>query len=165
MAGAPQDIIPPPVERGAGREQTPREPPKVRDVMTPDVHALRAEDPVVEAARRMAEHDVGALPVCDGDGKLAGVVTDRDIVVRVIAAGLDPTSTPINAAMSGDEVVTADPDETVDHAVTKMKRAKVRRLPVVEGGRLVGMLSQGDIATNAPDWMTGDLVEDISGAP
>jgi CBS domain-containing protein len=133
--------------------------------MTPDVEVLRVDDTVVDAARRMAEQDVGALPVCDGDGNLVGIVTDRDIVVRVVAAGLDPTTTPISAAMSGDDVVTADPAETVDHAVATMKRAKVRRLPVVDSDRLVGMLSLGDIATNAPDWITGDLVEDIAAAP
>src|SRR3981081_2735842 len=99
----------------------------------------------------MASQVVCSLPGGDGDGKLVGIVTDRDIVVRVVAAGLDPTTTPISAAMSGNEVVTVDPAETVDHAVATMKQAKVRRLPVVDGDRLVGMLSLGDIATNAPD--------------
>jgi CBS domain-containing protein len=164
MGGAPQDIIPP-VQPEAGRGQTRSEPPRVRDVMTPDVQVLHVDATVVEAARRMAEHDLGALPVSDGDGKLVGIVTDRDIVVRVVAAGLDPTTTPISAAVSGDDIVTADPGESVDHAVAKMKRAKVRRLPVVDGDRIVGMLSLGDVATSTPDWMTGDLVEDISAAP
>lgn len=116
----------------------------VREVMNGDVVALPPSVPLVDAARRMRDADIGDVLVVDA-GTLAGVVTDRDIVVRAIADGKDPASTTLADVCSGD-VVTVAPDDSVDHAAHVMRERAVRRLPVVEGGNPVGILSLGDVA-------------------
>jgi len=138
---------------------------KARDIMTPGADSLRADVTVAEAAELLARTDVGAMPVCNIYGHLEGMVTDRDIVVKVIAAGLDPASTKVSDIADQGEVVTIGADDSVDEAIETMKRHKVRRLPVIDGKELVGMVSQADLATNLPSDKVGKLIEVISAAP
>jgi CBS domain-containing protein len=120
-----------------------------------------ADNPVVEAARIMKEKDVGIVPVVEG-GRLVGTVTDRDIAVRVVAEGKDPQSVRVREIAST-EVVTVDPQQDLDEALRLMASHQVRRLPVVEeDGKLVGIVAQADVAREANDKQTGELVEEIS---
>lgn len=132
----------------------------VRDVMTPEPTAIASDEMVVEAARRMVSENVGSLPVVS-EGKLVGMVTDRDLVLNVLAKDLDPHKVPVADVCSGDPV-TVEPDEPLDEALRRMAKDQVRRLPVVTGGRLVGILAQADIALSARAESTGRLVEEIS---
>jgi CBS domain-containing protein len=132
----------------------------VRVVMTPNPRTVSPEQSVVEAARIMRDEDVGSLPVVEDD-RLVGVVTDRDIVVRVIAEGRDPSSTSVGQIESRD-VVAVTPDQDLDQALAEMARHQVRRLPVVEGDRLVGGVAQADVARKADEEKTGEVVEQIS---
>jgi CBS domain-containing protein len=133
----------------------------VRDTMSANPQAVSPDQPVSEAARLMRSEDVGSLPVVEGE-RLAGVLTDRDIALRVVAEGKDPNATSVGEVLSGDPV-TVTPDESLDEALAKMARHQVRRLPVVESeGRLVGVLAQADVAREGRDTETGKLVEDIS---
>ena len=132
----------------------------VRDVMTPGPTAIASDAMVVEAARRMLSEDVGSLPVVDGE-TLVGMVTDRDLVLHVIAKDLDPHKVPVADVCSEDPVV-AEPEDSLDDALQRMASEQVRRLPVVTGGKLVGILAQADIARTARPESTGRLVEEIS---
>lgn len=116
----------------------------VNEVMTHDPRTVDGGDTLVEAARVMREADVGPVLVLD-EGRVAGILTDRDIVVRAIADGRDPQSTPVREACSADPV-TLNPDQDVDGAVRLMREHDVRRVPVVQDGRPVGILSLGDLA-------------------
>jgi len=136
-----------------------------REIMTPEADWIDLSASVAEAARRMGNSDYGALPVCDGEGHLQGVVTDRDIVVRVVATGDDPDSVQISDLLEGGEVITIGADDDVEEAIRTMKDHGVRRLPVIDGAELVGMVSQADIARALPDARVGDLVGSISDAP
>jgi CBS domain-containing protein len=129
--------------------------------MTTNPTSVVADNPVVEAARIMKEKDVGIVPVVEG-GRLVGTVTDRDIAVRVVAEGKDPQSVRVREIASTD-VVTVDPQQDLDEALRLMASHQVRRLPVVEeGGKLVGIVAQADVAREANDKQTGELVEEIS---
>jgi CBS domain-containing protein len=133
----------------------------VQDVMTNNPTSVVADNPVVEAARIMKEKDVGIVPVVEG-GRLVGTVTDRDIAVRVVAEGKDPQSVRVREIASTD-VITVDPQQNLDEALRLMASHQVRRLPVVEeGGKLVGIVAQADVAREANDKQTGELVEEIS---
>jgi CBS domain-containing protein len=132
----------------------------VKDVMTPGPTAIASDAMVVEAARRMLSEDVGSLPVVDGD-KLVGMVTDRDLVLHVLAKDLDPHKVAVADVCSENPVV-AEPDDALDDALQRMAAEQVRRLPVVTDGRLVGILAQADIARTARPESTGRLVEEIS---
>jgi len=133
-----------------------------RDVMTEGAECVSENDTVATAAERMASLDVGALPICGEDDRLTGMVTDRDIVVKVVAAGQDPQQMTVAALAEGDELVTIGADDPLEEARRTMEEHQVRRLPVIDGHRLVGMLSQGDLAKALPDEETGRLVESIS---
>src|SRR5688572_21463598 len=113
----------------------------VRDAMTEDVKTATPAQSVTEAASAMKQEDVGALPVVDDGGRLVGMVTDRDIVVRAIADGRNPDSVSVDEVASRD-VVTVEPDQDLDEALRLMAQHQVRRLPVVEDGRLVGVVAQ-----------------------
>ena len=133
----------------------------IRDVMTPNPRTISADQPVAEAARIMKDEDVGLTPVVEGD-RLIGTLTDRDIVVRVVAEGRDP-QTVRASEIASDELVTVDPQQQLDEALRLMAQHQVRRLPVVEeDGRLVGVVAQADVAEHADDEQTGRLVEQIS---
>ena len=135
-----------------------------RDIMSPDCTCIGENDTVLEAAERLAELDVGSMPICGQDDRLKGMVTDRDIVVKVLAKGKDPSSTPVSELATQDEVVTIGADDSIDEALRTMAAHKVRRLPVIDGHELVGIVSQADIATNLDEEKVGDLVEAISAA-
>jgi CBS domain-containing protein len=132
----------------------------VKDVMTSRPTSITSDAMVVEAARRMLSEDVGSLPVVDGDD-LVGMITDRDVVLKVVAKDLDPSKVPVSDACS-ESPVTAQADESLDDALAKMAKEQVRRLPVVTDGRLVGILAQADVARAANPESTGRLVEEIS---
>jgi CBS domain-containing protein len=138
---------------------------KARDIMTPTAEWIDVDETVLDAARRMAQDDFGALPVCNSKGRLQGMVTDRDIVVKVLAAGKDPSATKVSEIADQPEVVTIGADDSVTEALETMKRYAVRRLPVIDGTQLVGMVSQADIAQAVSDKKAGDLVGAISSAP
>lgn len=136
-----------------------------REIMTPETIWLEEELSVAEAARRMADDDLGSLPVCDGEGHLTGMVTDRDIVVKVVAQGRDPEAMQLSELADQPEVVTIGADDPVEEAIRTMKDHGVRRLPVIDGTDMVGTLSQADIARAFPDGRLGDLVSTISERP
>jgi CBS domain-containing protein len=135
-----------------------------REIMTAGVECARTTDTVTDAARKMRDLGVGALPICGEDDRLAGMITDRDIVLKCVAEGHDTTSMTVEE-YAGDEVVTIGADDSLDEALATMTKAGVRRLPVIDGHDLVGMISQADIARNLPEEKVGDLVEAISSAP
>ena len=133
----------------------------VHEVMTDRPRAVTPDTPVSEAAQLMKSEDVGALPILDGD-QLAGIVTDRDIVIRAVASAKDPRGMPVREVASR-EVTTIGPDDSLSDALELMARAQVRRMPVVDkDNRLVGMLAQADVALQAKEKDVGALVEEIS---
>jgi CBS domain-containing protein len=134
-----------------------------RDIMSPDCECVRENDSVLDAAKRLAELNVGSMPICGEDDRLKGMITDRDIVVKVLAQGKDPSSTKAGELGDG-KPVTIGADDPIEEALRTMSDKQVRRLPVIDGHELVGIVSQADIARNLPDEKTGDLVEAISAA-
>ena len=132
----------------------------VREIMTSGPTSIASDAMVVEAARRMLSEDVGSLPVVEGE-KLVGMVTDRDLVLQVVAKDLDPHNVAV-ADVCTQDPVTAGADESLDDALQRMAKEQVRRLPVVSDGRLVGILAQADVARKASAESTGRLVEEIS---
>lgn len=139
---------------------------KARDVMSPDVTCVGENETLLDASRRLAELDVGALPICGEDDRLKGMLTDRDIVVKALAQGKDPGSTRAGELGAGDgKTVTIGADDSIDEALRTMIDHKVRRLPVIDSGRLVGIISQADVATNVDEERVGNLVVAISAAP
>jgi CBS domain-containing protein len=137
-----------------------------RDIMTPDCRCVGENESVLDAARQLAELGVGAMPICGEDNRLKGMLSDRDIVVRVLAEGKDPASTKAGELGQGDgRTVTIGADDSIDEALRTMTEHKVRRLPVVDGHDCVGIISQADIATHIDEEKVGDLVEAISAAP
>ena len=134
---------------------------KARDIMTPDTECIGENDTLLDAARRLAELDVGAMPICGEDERLKGMLTDRDIVVKALAQGKDPGSTRAGDLGQG-KPVTIGADDSVDEALQTMKDHGVRRLPVIDGHDLIGIVSQADVARNLDEEKVGDLVEAIS---
>jgi CBS domain-containing protein len=132
----------------------------VRDTMTGNPHSIGASASVVDAARLMREKHIGSLPITD-DEQLVGMITDRDITTRVVAEAADPTMMSVGDVLSGD-VISVEPDQDLDEALRLMARHQVRRLPVVEDGRLVGIVAQADIALREDEKKIGVLVEAIS---
>lgn len=135
---------------------------KLREIMTAQVVRIGVEEPVSVAARTLTHYNIGALPVCDGRGLVCGLVTDRDLVTRCIAAGKNPAVTPVRDVMTKN-VVSVREDMDAETAALLMGREKIRRLPVIENGRLRGMVSLGDLANHAgQDVKTGDILAEIS---
>lgn len=135
---------------------------KIREIMTDSVVRIHPEESVAVAARTLARYNIGALPVCGGDGRLCGVVTDRDLVTRCIAAGRLPASTPVRDVMTT-QVISARPDMEAGAAAHLMGRQQIRRLPVVENGRLCGMVSLGDLVSREEiAYDATDALADIS---
>jgi CBS domain-containing protein len=137
---------------------------KVHEVMTERPRAVTPETPLSEVAQVMETEDVGSVPVVEGD-RLVGIITDRDIVVRAIAKGKDPRGIPA-ADISSRELVTVNPDDDLSDALELMARYQVRRLAVTaEDERLVGVVSQADVALQGKDKDTGEVVQSISQQP
>jgi len=133
---------------------------KIRDVMTSNPRSIEPSATVQEAAKLMRDQDVGPIPIVE-NGSVTGILTDRDIVVNVVAEGKD-FSSPVSEIASRD-LITVDPEQTLDEALRLMAQHQVRRLPVCEeDGRLVGIVAQADIALQSDDARTGEVVEQIS---
>jgi CBS domain-containing protein len=136
-----------------------------RDIMTKDPLIVGTDASVQEIARQLADEDIGAVMVCNAEKRLEGVVTDRDLAVEVVARGQDPSSTTAGDLVSGREVVTIGADDDIDQAIDTMRDHAVRRLPVIDGQQVVGVVSQADIARSADEKQVGRLIEAISQAP
>ncbi|MBL1089897.1 MULTISPECIES: CBS domain-containing protein [Streptomyces] len=135
--------------------------PVARDIMSPGAECIGANDNILEAARKLTSLGVGALPICGTDDRLKGVLTDRDVVVKVLGKNLDPQQTKAGELAQG-EAVTIGADDGADEIFATMARHKVRRLPVIDGHRLVGMVALADVARALPDPQVGDLLEALS---
>jgi CBS domain-containing protein len=132
-----------------------------RDVMTVGAECVNEDETLAAAAQKMAELGVGAVPICGSDDKLKGIVTDRDIVVECVARGGDPASTKAGSLADG-KPVTIGADDSLEEALRTMAEHQVRRLPVIDGQDLVGMVSLADLARALPEDASGDLIEAIS---
>ena len=135
---------------------------KARDIMTANPRTVTPDDTVTRAAEIMREADVGVVPVVEDTGsmRLAGLVTDRDIAVRIVAEGRDNKATVREIMSSG--LATVRPDDDLNRVTELMKTEQVRRIPVCDGDRLVGIIAQADVAREGRDRKTGDVVEEIS---
>jgi CBS domain-containing protein len=140
--------------------------PKVaRDVMTPDADCIGENQTLLDAARMMADRGYGAMPICGEDQRLKGMLTDRDIVVKALAQGKDPASCRAGELGEG-KPITVGADDALDETLKTMARYKVRRLPVIDGHRLVGIVAVADVARElSDDRAKGDLIETISEGP
>ena len=135
---------------------------KVRELMSNPVIRIHPEESVAVAARALAHYNIGILPVCGNDGRLCGLVTDRDIVTRCLASGRSPAVTPVREVMTT-QILSARPDMDAAAAAGLMGRAQIRRLPVLENGRLCGMVSLGDLARREETGMdAADALGEIS---
>lgn len=135
---------------------------QVKDLMSSGVISITPDENAALAARLLSRHNVGALPVCSSDGKLRGIVTDRDIVLRCVAAESPPEQTRVREIMSRN-VVTVSPEDDLREASKRMAADQIRRLPVVEEGRVIGMLSLGDLAkTQQFDMEASKALSEIS---
>jgi CBS domain-containing protein len=132
-----------------------------RDVMTAGADCVAEDETLVDAARKMAELGVGALPICGSDNRLKGMVTDRDIVVECLARDGDPRTTKAGD-LAGGKPVTIGADDSLEEALRTMSEHRVRRLPVIDGHDLVGMVSLADLARALPEEAAGSLIEAIS---
>jgi CBS domain-containing protein len=134
---------------------------KARDIMTGGAECIGENETLVDAARKMRELDVGSLPICGEDNRLKGMLTDRDIVLKCVAEGGNPQATKAGQLATG-KPVTIGADDSVEETLSTMKQHQVRRLPVIDGHDLVGVVSQADVARNIDEAKVGDLVEAIS---
>jgi CBS domain-containing protein len=132
-----------------------------KEIMTPNPKCVGENETLVDAARLMASMDVGALPICGEDKRLKGMLTDRDIVVKCLAQGGDPTTMRAGELGEG-KPVTIGADDDIREALDTMKRYQVRRLPVIDGHDLVGIISQADVALSLSATETGETVAEIS---
>ncbi|GAB4586666.1 CBS domain-containing protein [Nocardia sp. IFM 10818] len=132
-----------------------------REIMTPGVECVRSSDTALDAARKMVDIDVGALPICGEDGKLKGILTDRDIVVKVVAQRKDPIGIHVGDLAQGVPVLVRA-DDDVQKVLTTMAQHRIRRVPVMDGDELVGIISQADVARAASAEQTGRVVGEIS---
>lgn len=135
---------------------------KIKEIMTPDVEVVHPDETLQAAAQKMRKRDIGFLPVCDGD-RLVGALTDRDISVRATAEGLDPKATPVKDLATSDVIWCYD-DQDLSEGAKLMKDKQVRRLMVIhrDDKKLVGVVSLGDIANNAAEKMSGDVLQKVS---
>jgi CBS domain-containing protein len=135
-----------------------------RDIMSGNAECASTRDTLADAAKKLKEFNVGALPICGDDNRLHGMITDRDIVVDCVASDGDPHTATVQAYCSG-ETVTIGADDSIGETLQTMIDHGVRRLPVIDGHQLVGIVTQADVAKNLPDNETAKLVEAISTAP
>jgi len=132
-----------------------------REIMSSDCTCIGAQDSVLEAARMMADLGVGSLPICGEDNRLKGMLTDRDIVVKVLAQGKNPADVKAGGLAQG-EAVTIGADDDIREILRTMGSHQVRRLPVIDGHQLVGIVAVADVARALPDQPVGGLIEAIS---
>ncbi len=130
--------------------------------MTSPAECLSETNTLVEAAGALARGDIGSMPVVGDGGELIGIVTDRDIVVRAVAEGRSPNDTTVGEIMSADRLTTVSPNASAEEVMDCLSTSQVRRVPVVEDGRVVGIISQADVARELSSKQTGDVVEAIS---
>jgi CBS domain-containing protein len=135
--------------------------PTARDIMTVGAECIGESETVLDAARKMADLDVGSLPICGADQRLIGMLTDRDIVLKVLAAGKNAGSTTTGSLAQG-EAITIGADDDVEEILRTMSTHRVRRLPVLDGRRLVGIVAQADVARALPDKPVGQLLDALS---
>ena len=131
-----------------------------REIMTGGTECIGENDSIAQAAQKMQKLSVGALPVCGENHRLKGMITDRDIVIKVVAQGKDPASTTAGELAQG-KPVTIGADDSIDELVATMSREKVKRLPVIDGQDLVGIVTESDVAANAPQERVIDLVKSV----
>jgi len=135
---------------------------QVKEIMTTNIAALAPDNTVIDAAKAMKEHNIGCMPVCEPDGKVMGIVTDRDIVTRTVAETGDAKTTLVKDIVTKN-VVTAEADMDVNTAADLMAKHKIRRLPVLQNDSIVGMIAIGDLATrNIYHIEAGELLSQIS---
>jgi CBS domain-containing protein len=139
--------------------------PTARELMTERPTIVSGDTSVADIAKRLREDRIGAVIVCGTGERLAGLVTDRDIAVEVVAAGKDAASTTASDILAGRETVTIGADDDLDATVRTMTDHAVRRLPVIDGDRVVGLVSQADVARHADDAKIAELVRAVSDAP
>jgi CBS domain-containing protein len=140
-------------------------PKAARDVMTPDAECIGERETLLDAAKKMADRGFGALPICGEDNRLKGILTDRDIVVKALAKGKDPAATRAGELGEG-KPVTIGADDSLEETLRTMAQYKVRRLPVIDGHDLVGIVALADVARELnDDRAKGDLIETISEGP
>ena len=132
-----------------------------REIMTPDVTCIGEKENLAEAARKMADLDVGSLPICGDDNRLKGMITDRDIVVKVLAKDRNPAEVSAGELAQG-KPVTVGADDDAAEILRTMSEHKVRRLPVIDGHRLVGIVAIADVAKALPDRPVGDLIDAVT---
>lgn len=134
---------------------------KIREMMTKETYSVEPQTPVIEAAGLMRLHDIGVVPVME-KGRVVGMLTDRDIVVQVVADGDDPRQTTVSEVMSAGSI-TVQEEQTVDEAVEVMEKYQVRRLPVLAAdGKLVGIVSLGDLAVDVHAGLSGKVLKEVS---
>ncbi|SEG84991.1 CBS domain-containing protein [Nonomuraea solani] len=130
-----------------------------RDVMSTGVDCIPAHETLDRAAQMMRDADVGALPVCGPDDRVTGIITDRDIVLRCVAAGHDPSRTTAGELATG--LIWVSPETTVEEALSRMEEHRIKRLPVMDGQRIVGMISEADLARHLPDDQLAEFVHRV----
>lgn len=130
-------------------------------IMQPDVASITVRDTMETAAQRMRQLDIGALPICDGEGHPVGIVTDRDIVVKCIATGANPQKTTAGEMAQGDDLITIDSSIEVEDALALMEHHQIRRLPVTADGKLVGIITEADLSRRLPEATVGEFVEAV----
>ncbi|MBF6468397.1 CBS domain-containing protein [Nocardia beijingensis] len=136
-----------------------------RTIMRADVQHISVRDTMEAAAQRMRQLDIGALPICDGEGRPVGIVTDRDIVVKVVGVGANPkTTTAGELAQGADRLHTVETDTEVRDALVLMEQHRVRRLPVTDHGVLVGIITEADLARHLTGATVGEFVEAVCAA-
>lgn len=133
-----------------------------RDIMHPNARCVQSHDTAANAARAMAEYGIGALPICDAEERITGMVTDRDLAIQVMAAGYDPESYELGDLPQTQSLVVAEADEDADMTLAKMSEQQIRRVPVVDDGRVIGMISQADVARALPEPVVGGIVSSVS---
>jgi len=139
--------------------------PTAREIMTPNPTIVKTDVSVADIAKRLRDEDIGAVIVCNQDNRIEGLITDRDIAVEIVAGGKDASGTKAGDLLSGMETVTIGADDDVREAVRTMKEHAVRRLPVIDGDRVIGMVSLADLARSVDDELAGELLRTISEAP
>lgn len=132
-----------------------------REIMTSGKDCVRTDETASDAGRTMSRLGVGALPICGKDDKIKGVVTDRDLVTKVLASGRDAGTFPAGD-LNQQEAVTVGADDSAEDVLASMTRHQVRRLPVIDEGKLIGMITMADVATALPNPQVGELVEALS---